>query len=103
MHRLPPRVWLAVSLLLALLTAIHPSAALAQSPLPPQPGMRHVGPGLYKPFYPANPKRTTVPLRGFWLDTLPVTNQQFLMFVKAQPSWQRGEHPSDGHSCRAGQ
>ncbi len=76
-------------LLLTLSTALPSPAALAEDS-PPQPGMRHVGPGLYKPFYPANPKQTTVPLRGFWLDARPVTNAEFLAFVKAQPTWQRG-------------
>jgi sulfatase modifying factor 1 len=63
---------------------------LAWSATQQQPGTRHVGPGLYKPFYPANAKQTVVPLRGFWLDVLPVTNAQFLAFVKANPRWQRG-------------
>lgn len=88
-----------VTLLLLLTLAIHASSASAQhgpalSQLqPPQPGMRHVGPGLYRPFYPANAKQTVVPLRGFWLDALPVTNAQFLGFVTAHPTWQRGRVP----------
>lgn len=43
----------------------------------------------YRPFYPAEEgERITV--RDFLLDATPVTNAQFLAFVREHPRWQRG-------------
>ncbi len=48
-----------------------------------------VGPGVYHPFYPTNAWQREVPIAAFQLDRLPVTNGEFLTFVKAHPRWRR--------------
>jgi sulfatase modifying factor 1 len=48
-----------------------------------------LGPGVYRPTFPASPSETTVKVAKFWLDRDPVTNAQFLTFVNANPAWRR--------------
>jgi len=48
-----------------------------------------VGPGVYRPLYPASPAERLVSVRRFYLDARPVTNGQFLTFVRAHPEWRR--------------
>lgn len=48
-----------------------------------------VGPGTYRPLYPASPDERSVPVKRFWLDVRPVTNDEFLAFVVTRPEWQR--------------
>lgn len=52
-------------------------------------GMTHVPAGEYAPLFtgPEDPARLPVP--AFHLDTLPVTNGEFLAFVQANPKWRR--------------
>lgn len=52
--------------------------------------MRRVGPAVYRPFYPASPKEAEIPMPAFDLDRLPVTNANYLAFVRAHPVWRRG-------------
>jgi formylglycine-generating enzyme required for sulfatase activity len=68
-----------------------PSAVLAAG-LQAAP-MAAVGPGTYRPVYPSTPDEKEVPMRAFLLDRLPVTNAQYLEFVRARPEWQRGKVP----------
>lgn len=49
-----------------------------------------VGPGTYRPVFPTSPGEASVAVPGFQLDVVPVTNGEFLAFVKANPAWQRG-------------
>lgn len=48
-----------------------------------------VGPGTYRPTFPASPAEAAVPVAKFWLDRDPVTNAEFLAFVRANPAWRR--------------
>jgi formylglycine-generating enzyme required for sulfatase activity len=48
-----------------------------------------VGPGTYRPAFPASPAERAIEVRAFWLDRTPVTNAEFLAFVRAQPAWRR--------------
>lgn len=48
-----------------------------------------VGPGTYRPTFPASPSEAAVPVAKFWLDRAPVTNAEFLAFVQANPTWRR--------------
>jgi formylglycine-generating enzyme required for sulfatase activity len=48
-----------------------------------------IGPGTYRPIFPASPAEQEVPVAAFRLDRTPVTNRQFLGFVKAHPEWRR--------------
>lgn len=49
-----------------------------------------VGPGIYRPIFPAQPSEREVKVAAFLLDRTPVTNAQFLAFVAAHPAWRRG-------------
>jgi cytochrome oxidase Cu insertion factor (SCO1/SenC/PrrC family) len=48
-----------------------------------------VGPGTYRPLYPASPADREIPVGPFRLDRVPVTNEKFLAFVLAHPEWRR--------------
>jgi sulfatase modifying factor 1 len=67
----------------ALLTA---SALFASEP---PPGMARVAGGIYRPAFRADADLKLVPVRTFALDVQPVTNGDFLEFVRANPRWQR--------------
>lgn len=51
--------------------------------------MARIPGGSYLPFYTLDATRKPVKVRPFELDIYPVTNQDYLSFVKAQPKWQR--------------
>ncbi len=50
--------------------------------------MTTVGPGVWKPLYPADGEEE-VAVPAFQLDVVPVTNGEFLDFVLEHPEWQR--------------
>ena len=52
--------------------------------------MARVGPGSLQPIYAPDPATTTIAIDVFELDRMPVTNGDFLAFVRAHPQWQRG-------------
>ena len=68
------------------------SAAMAapRHPAAP-PGMSLVGPGSYKPLYAASPAERTLAVKAFLLDRKPVTNAEFLGFVRSSPAWRRDQ------------
>ena len=45
--------------------------------------------GLYRPFFRAESDPREVPVKAFYLDILPVTNEGFLGFVRSNPVWRR--------------
>jgi formylglycine-generating enzyme required for sulfatase activity len=51
--------------------------------------MTRVGPGVYRPLYPASPAERDVTVGAFFLDVRPVTNAQFLAFVRTHAEWRR--------------
>ncbi len=59
-----------------------------EAPKPP-PGMVLIPGGSYKPLYAKAAKERIAP--PFLMDTMQVTNAQFLDFVKAHPEWQRSK------------
>lgn len=70
------------------------AALLAQTPasraeLRSDAQMAVVGPGTYRPLYPASPAGRSIPVAAFRLDRVPVTNGDFLAFVRAHPAWRR--------------
>lgn len=69
--------------------------ARGQGGAPPRPpvDMVAVGPGVLKLFDPPGPLQTEARVARFFLDKAPVTNAQYLEFVKARPEWQRGATP----------
>jgi formylglycine-generating enzyme required for sulfatase activity len=48
-----------------------------------------VGPGTYRPVFPASPAEREVAVGAFWLDREPVTNAEYLAFVRARPEWRK--------------
>jgi formylglycine-generating enzyme required for sulfatase activity len=52
-------------------------------------GMAPVGPGELHPLYTATAAATTVTVGAFALDRTPVTNGDFLQFVREHPRWRR--------------
>ncbi len=66
---------------LAILLAVAAVAA-AEPPV-------RVGPGTYRPMFPAAPSERQVAVPAFRLDRTPVTNAEFLAFVSTNPSWRR--------------
>ena len=73
-----------MKLAMLIVLALASNAAAA----PPANTVR-VGPGTYRPIFPASPAETDVPVAAFRLDRTPVTNAQFLAFVTAHPEWRR--------------
>lgn len=49
-----------------------------------------IGPGVYRPIFPAQPSETEVKVDPFLLDETPVTNAEFKTFLVAHPEWQKG-------------
>lgn len=47
--------------------------------------------GRYTPFWKDNNSLIPVKVKPFYMDTHPVTNAEFLRFVKANPKWQRSK------------
>jgi sulfatase modifying factor 1 len=68
----------------ALVLSLFASTAIAQH------RVAVVGPGSYEPAFPARPDEREVSVAKFRLDVVPVTNADYLAFVRAHPSWQRG-------------
>ncbi len=70
---------------LAVILAARAAAVAA----PPPPGMVLIPAGEYVPLLrePSDPAR--IPVAAFWLDERPVTNGEFLAFVRANPRWRR--------------
>lgn len=73
----------------AALPALLPAALAGAQPTPRPPSdMRPIRAGSYAPFY-RLAARPTVQVRAFLLDARPVTNADFLDFVRANPAWRR--------------
>lgn len=57
----------------------------------PLPGMVRVPAGIYRPLFRSETDPKTIPIAAFQLDALPVTNGEFLDFVRTNPRWQRSQ------------
>jgi formylglycine-generating enzyme required for sulfatase activity len=68
------------------LAVLLAAAARAEPPA----GMKLVPGGSYVPFYPVKSERPTW-VAPFFLDELPVSNAEFLAFVRAVPAWRRSQ------------
>jgi formylglycine-generating enzyme required for sulfatase activity len=51
--------------------------------------MRLVPAGYHQPFHPTQRARAGTWIEAFWLDERPVTNAEFLAFVREHPRWRR--------------
>jgi formylglycine-generating enzyme len=54
-------------------------------------GPARIGPGTYRPVFPASSAEANVPVAAFALDRTPVTNAEFLAFVTEHPEWRKGQ------------
>lgn len=61
----------------------------AADPIPP--GMVRIPEGAYRPFFRTAEEPREVPVKAFALDILPVTNGDFLEFVRSHPEWRRSQ------------
>ncbi|SFW61054.1 formylglycine-generating enzyme family protein [Chitinophaga sancti] len=66
-----------------------PLAQIALAPVADTVKMAEVKSGVYTPFF--GKKDTTILVRGFMMDVVPVTNRRFLEFVKHNPQWRRSQ------------
>ncbi len=57
--------------------------------LPPPPGMVLIPAGSYSPLLRGKDEPERVAVDAFWLDARPVTNGEFLVFVRDHPEWRR--------------
>jgi len=80
-----------VGRMLAIACALSSTAAAAPQRHPAPAGMTLVGPGVYEPLYAASPAERTVSVSAFLLDRKPVTNAEFLGFVRRDPRWRRDQ------------
>lgn len=73
------------------LTTENASASLSNAArgIAPPRGMAVVGPGTYRPLYPAAKEERSISVDRFFLDVHAVTNSDFLDFVQARPEWRR--------------
>jgi formylglycine-generating enzyme required for sulfatase activity len=67
------------------------SAAVCMGEELAPPGMARISHGLFRPFYLAQSSSNEIPVKTFYLDKLPVTNEDFLFFVRAHPQWRRSQ------------
>lgn len=63
---------------------------LASGSLAAPGGMVQVPAGKYEPVYPPSPEETEISVEAFAIDEAPVTNAEYLAFVKANPKWKKG-------------
>jgi sulfatase modifying factor 1 len=82
------RMLLTRSLVIALLFLGFVKAQ-GQTPAPIPQGMVKVRGGRYKPLNQSGKEPVEVVVKSFYLDQFPVTNGEFLEFLRANPAWQR--------------
>lgn len=58
---------------------------------PTAPGMARIPDGVYRAFIRSAGDPKEIPVKAFDLDILPVTNGDFLEFVRAHPQWRRSQ------------
>lgn len=73
--------------LLALCAGARGGVAVAETNTPA--GMVVISSGVFKPLFRSTADFKEVVVKPFCLDVLPVTNEDFLRFVRANPHWQR--------------
>jgi sulfatase modifying factor 1 len=73
------------AVVLGLALVLVAGGALAGAPA----GMVRVGPGSFRPIYVPDSSSTVVGVHAFELDRVPVTNGEFVAFVRGHPRWRR--------------
>src|SRR5437867_3965753 len=57
----------------------------------PTVGMALISDGAYRPLFRAENDPKEIPVSAFYLDVYPVTNGEFIEFVRANPRWRRSQ------------
>jgi len=70
---------------LSLALVLAGGSAIAAAP----GGMARVGPGSFRPVYAPDSSTSVLDVRAFDLARVPVTNGEFLVFVRSHPEWRR--------------
>lgn len=83
--------WRIAFLVAGLLIQAH--GILAQQPdaSSKAPGMARIPGGVYRPLFRSESDAKEIPVKAFALDIYPVTNAEFLDFVRANPRWRRSQ------------
>jgi len=76
-----------IALMIALSAGTWGGVAFAATNMPA--GMVVISGGVFKPLFRSTADFKEVAVQPFYLDVLPVTNEDFLQFVRANPRWQR--------------
>ncbi|OAI43238.1 hypothetical protein AYO41_02400 [Verrucomicrobia bacterium SCGC AG-212-E04] len=58
-----------------------------------EPGMAEIPASIYRPLFRGEKDAKEIPVSAFQLDVRPVTNGEFLAFVRDHPQWQRSRVP----------
>src|SRR5215204_7421909 len=82
---------LAIQLTSAIVFACWNVAAAGEACRRPPPGMVRVPAGRYVPLFRGENDPKDTPVSAFFLDVFPVTNGDFLEFVRANPKWRRSQ------------
>ena len=72
-------------------SADHPTTRLSLITVRLTDGMKLIPAGTYLPLNRSPKDLEKIPVAAFWLAEFPVTNAQFLDFVRAHPKWQRSK------------
>ena len=72
-------------------TSEQPTTRLAHISTPQPDGLKLIPAGTYLPLNRSPKDLEKIPVAAFWLAELPVTNAEFLAFVRAHPKWQRSK------------
>lgn len=86
--------WRVGIFLLFALGALHLQFALAAevpAVVPIPKGMVRVPAGVYRPLFRSTSEPREIPVPAFALEICPVTNAEFLEFVRTQPRWRRSQ------------
>ncbi len=76
----------------ALIFTLLLAGKVAAEPLPA--GMVEVKAGAYKLFYKEKDQKEFAPVSSFFIDKFPVTNKDYLEFVKKNPEWKKAAVPT---------
>ena len=88
------RIKLFAAALILTISAASPLSAQEKPATPaakPAAGMALIPVGVYKPLFRAENDPKEIPVKSFYLDVVPVTNEEFLEFVRANPRWRRSQ------------
>jgi len=96
MHHMPANTFQAIAIALIGLAGVCPCSEAQGAPVPPTAanapaGMALIPAGIHKPLFRGENELKEIAVKPFFLDIVPVTNRDFLEFVRANPKWRRSQ------------